>query len=702
MIRKQILIFAFICILMISSAVTASGASNTFPDDMAVHINGNFSGQSALIQGSLYSANGNIQFNNAGDNEVTGSIYHKTGTSFIIPQYYNPDFKNRVETLESTQFNESFPEIIDAPDLANRVESLILNNNSPVLTISESTHYGKLTVGQNIIIDTSNKDIYLVVDTLACNSGFSITLQGDGRLFLFIDQFKASAGPLKIENGQDPFSTYIVSETSLSNDSMDLYAHVFYTGIPSVTMRGKLTGTLVTDAAYLEISNSYSVNGLVYAPAAAVTVQGSGKITGRLVANSLNMSGRGQITYRDAYAFLSIPDQLKYFTVDVRTNIAAGGTVSPSSTRVRYGEVVKISAVPNEGYRFAGFTSSDSSMIPDSEGNLTVTGPVNIMANFAVISGEYVNGLLGEYYDARDFSNDSALRMRRIDSNIAHNFMYDPPATVIERNTFSIRWTGYICPTVSGNYTFKTLSDDGVAVTVNGVKIIDRWEAVSLDFTVANQKVFLQAGQYYPITVEYQQLPLYAAVFLFWEADGVPMSLVPESSCYVPTTVYNQYASPQYYNELERNGTGFKNVFHTGSGSGRQEYSEINSIDYDWGGSSPGSLEGDAFFGRMDGELEAKFTEPTTLYFTVDDGIKVWIQDDDGFIWLNGGEPVIDEWGWNNVETFRYTFDTVAGSKYRIHIEYADWGLGASCVMQWEGNSLELETVPREYMYPVD
>lgn len=698
--RRSLFILLLISILVLSSGMTASAASDVDTDGMAVFLDGNFSGQSAIINGSLYSANGNIQFNNAGDNEVTGSIYHKEGTTFTIPAYYTPDFMNRVETLESTHFNESYPELIDTPTVSNEVASLILNPNSPVLTISESTHYGKLTVGQNVIVDVSEKDIYLVVDTLTCNHSYGITLQGDGKLFLFINDFKASAGPLKIDNGNDPDRTYIVSKKSLSNDSMNLYAHVFYTGINSLTMVGKITGSVVTDASSIDISNNNSVNGLVYAPNAAAKVQSSGKVTGRLVADSLIMSGRGQVDYASAYASLHVPDQLRNYTLTVRANLAEGGTVSPSSATVHYGEVVNISAVPNEGYRFAGFTSSNSSMIPDGEGNMIVTGSVTITANFAPISGEYVNGLLGEYYDASEFSNDSALRMKRIDNSIAHNFMYNPPASVIEPETFAIRWTGYINPTVSGNYTFKTFSDDGVVVTVNGAKIIDNWGALSLDFTVADQAVYLQAGQYYPITVEYQQLPLYAAVFLFWEADGVPMSLVPESALYVPTTVYNEYAAAQYYNELERAGTGFRNEFYTKSDGGTrtQEYTEQNNIDYNWNMGAPGDLEGDKFYGEMDGELEAKFTEATTLYFSVDDGIKVWIQDDDGF-WLNGGDPVISEWGWNSQETFQYTFDTEAGRKYRIHIEYVDWGLGASCVMQWEGDSLELETVPIEYMY---
>ncbi|MDD3170082.1 MAG: hypothetical protein PHC91_11555, partial [Eubacteriales bacterium] len=179
---RPILILLFTCILIASSTVTASAANQVDSDDMAIYINGNFSGQSAIIHGSLYSANGSVQFNSATDNVVTGSIYHKEGTSFTIPQYYNPEFISRVAILDSTQFNEAYPEIIDTPDLSNQMGSLVLNPNSTVLTIAESTHYEKLTVGQNVIVDTSEGNIFLVVDELTCKNSYHITLQGSGKL----------------------------------------------------------------------------------------------------------------------------------------------------------------------------------------------------------------------------------------------------------------------------------------------------------------------------------------------------------------------------------------------------------------------------------------------------------------------------------------------------------------------------------------
>jgi hypothetical protein len=223
---------------------------------------------------------------------------------------------------------------------------------------------------------------------------------------------------------------------------------------------------------------------------------------------------------------------------------------------------------------------------------------------------------------------------------------------------------------------------------------------VAIDYTISNTPVYLQAGQYYPITVEYQQLPLYSMVFLFWQTDGVPMSLVPDSAYYVTTADFNSYSTLQYYNHVAGEGSGFKNDFYTSDGSGGKTlvYSENNNIDYAWIFGAPEGITDDVFYGEMNGWLEARYSEKLKLKFLVDDGIRVWVGDEEGQ-WYNEGEPVIDEWNKNPVSLFEYSFDTVAGHKYRIRIEYTDMGLGATCVMHWKSDALPEVAVPAKFMY---
>jgi len=70
--------------------------------------------------------------------------------------------------------------LIDTPNISNYVANCNLTPNSPVLTISENTHYGKLTVGQNIIVDVSSHDIYLVVDGLLYAPNAAATVSSPG------------------------------------------------------------------------------------------------------------------------------------------------------------------------------------------------------------------------------------------------------------------------------------------------------------------------------------------------------------------------------------------------------------------------------------------------------------------------------------------------------------------------------------------
>lgn len=702
---------ASLIVLTGGAAAWAEPAPN--PDEMAVYLEDKFLGNSAIVEGDIYSADGDVEFNNAEDNKVTGNIYYNKNRNFVLPNFYTPSFAGRAVPLDVTHFDGVFPDLIDFPAISNYIGTHDPQWGTPVLTITQNSHFGTLNINGTssvspVVVDTSHGDVYIVADNISWGYNKSIKVSGSGRLFLFINNFSPSA-PVQIDNGDNPDSTYVFSKASLSHVNMNLYAHVYYNGISNLDLKGKITGSVLTAAATIKIEYGGNVvNGLVYAPNANATIQSPGtgvpNIIGRLVAKSLALKQGGRIVYSPAYAGLSAntPPQVLKYEVAVTANNPAWGTASPSYKKVNYGESVQISATANPGYKFTGFTGSPQ---PDGSGYITVTGPVSLTANFepdAPTPGEYVNGLLGEYYDAKEPVSDSALKIKRIDDRIAFNFGLDSPDPEIEPENFSIRWTGYISPAITDSYTFMVYSDDGVRLRVNDQLIINRWGPVSLDFTAANP-VYLEAGQYYPIELEYQQLPLYAGVFLFWESGSVPMGLVPDTAFFVTQSDYNGYTPAKYFNSLDKTGTGFTNKFYTPQGytEGTPAHTEINSINYLWGMDAPDGIYTDEFYGKMEGYLQARFTEETTLLFTVDDAVKVWVADEDGN-WLNGGNPVIDEWEWHSMETFSYKFNTVAGQRYRIKIEYADFGISAACVMGWEGETKgKPGVVPREFMYPV-
>ena len=218
-------------------------------------------------------------------------------------------------------------------------------------------------------------------------------------------------------------------------------------------------------------------------------------------------------------------------------------------------------------------------------------------------SGEYHNGLLGEYYDSAEISNESALRAMRIDERISWSFGYESPladlmpAFRMTPVNYSIRWSGYIQPDRTGLYVFKTLSDDGVRMTIDlgegHETIIDSWGLLSLDYS-SSEAMSLEEGRLYPFVLEFQQGPLYAAVHLFWEFEGVSLGIVPDTAFYVDQLIYNSFSEPQYLN-YDFSGIGFRNKFY--NADNEFDCEEVGNIDYDWGSGAPGDITTDVFVG---------------------------------------------------------------------------------------------------------
>lgn len=78
----------------------------------------------------------------------------------------------------------------------------------------------------------------------------------------------------------------------------------------------------------------------------------------------------------------------------------------------------------------------------------------------------------GEYFNNLDLSGSPALV--RTDAALDFNWGWAAPATQVNRDNFSVRWTGTFT-FEGGRYRFTTTSDDGVRVSVDGQRIIDAW-----------------------------------------------------------------------------------------------------------------------------------------------------------------------------------------------------------------------------------
>jgi hypothetical protein len=85
--------------------------------------------------------------------------------------------------------------------------------------------------------------------------------------------------------------------------------------------------------------------------------------------------------------------------------------------------------------------------------------------------------------------------------NINFSWGSGSPGAGVPADNFSARWTGVVTPPTSGNYRFRTYSDDGVRVWVNGVLVINNWSDHS-PTTNTSSRISLTAGQRVTVVVE--------------------------------------------------------------------------------------------------------------------------------------------------------------------------------------------------------
>ncbi|HEX6288136.1 MAG TPA: PA14 domain-containing protein [Herpetosiphonaceae bacterium] len=139
-------------------------------------------------------------------------------------------------------------------------------------------------------------------------------------------------------------------------------------------------------------------------------------------------------------------------------------------------------------------------------------------------------GLIGSYYDNRDFTN---LKLTRLDPTVNFDWGYGSPDAALETSTFSVRWSGQVLPRYSELYTFVTYNDDGVRLWVNDQLLIDDWR----DHAVTEHQgtIRLQAGVPVSIRLEYYENHGNAAARLLWASPSQPRQLIPASQLLPPS-----------------------------------------------------------------------------------------------------------------------------------------------------------------------
>jgi hypothetical protein len=147
------------------------------------------------------------------------------------------------------------------------------------------------------------------------------------------------------------------------------------------------------------------------------------------------------------------------------------------------------------------------------------------MANATTTGG---NGLSARLFDNQDFTGTTLDR-----TDAAVDFQWaDVPASGFGADTFSVRWLGRVQAIESGAYVFRTLTDDGVRLWVDGRLVVNNWtdHAATYNTTVA---INLTAGQRYEIRMEYYEQSGGAVAKLEWKRpEQTAFVVVPQLQLY--------------------------------------------------------------------------------------------------------------------------------------------------------------------------
>jgi len=111
-------------------------------------------------------------------------------------------------------------------------------------------------------------------------------------------------------------------------------------------------------------------------------------------------------------------------------------------------------------------------------------------------------------------------------------------------------------------------------------------------------------------------------------------------------------------------------------------------IDHPWGNGEVAAGMSDQVSARWTGDLEAPFTERTTLITTSDDGVRLWLD----------GRLLIDNWTNHGTRDDFARVDLVAGQYYSVKMEYYEDGGGAVAQLSWQSPSMPRQIIPTGWL----
>ncbi len=223
-------------------------------------------------------------------------------------------------------------------------------------------------------------------------------------------------------------------------------------------------------------------------------------------------------------------------TLDAKPTITFNEAVDPATitaTSVHLRAVGATSDVPAT-FSFDGSGSvltltPTSALAPYTVYTATVTTDVTDLAGNPLESGSswfftttYPSCAAGEfraeYFAGTDLAGDPLLV--RCEPEINNTWGLGGPGAPVPVDNFSVRWTANVSFS-AGQWTFTTVSDDGIRLFIDSTPVIDNWTDHDLTTNTATTTL---AGGTYALVLEYYERADAATAQLSWAPIGMPLA----------------------------------------------------------------------------------------------------------------------------------------------------------------------------------
>lgn len=164
------------------------------------------------------------------------------------------------------------------------------------------------------------------------------------------------------------------------------------------------------------------------------------------------------------------------------------------------------------------------------------------------------DGLFGYYYNN---SNLKPLhKFKRKDGTINFTWGNNSPDPQINKDNFSVRWTGQVLIPQDGNYIFSLSieAEDGVRLHFNNKMVMDKWKPVKKPSEFIYKAKKLTANTKYNIGIDYYDQVGLSQVKLSWEGPGITKQIIPQSQLFTNPLNYTQLATQTTNSYIDKQG----------------------------------------------------------------------------------------------------------------------------------------------------